>query len=60
MIALLAIVVLGGLGRLLSMSQLSLPDDPSGVAIVFVGLLAEVVISPIMLWWLVAKHRPAG
>lgn len=57
MMALLAIVVLGGLGRILSISQYGLPDHPMGVTLISLGLLAEVVISPIMLWWLVARHQ---
>lgn len=59
MIALLAIVVLGGLGRLLSIYQYGLPDDSMGVTLIFAGLLAEVIISPVMLWWLIVRHRSA-
>jgi hypothetical protein len=49
MITLLAIIILGGLGRVLSIWQYDLPDHPLGMTLVFLGLLAEVIISPIML-----------
>lgn len=58
MIALLCIVILGGLGRVLSIWQYGLPDHPMGITLIFLGLLAEVIISPVMLWWLVTRHRP--
>ncbi|MEL7180056.1 MAG: DUF4345 domain-containing protein [Pseudomonadota bacterium] len=57
MIALLGMVILGGLGRILSIVQYGLPDHPMGVTLIFLGLLAEVVASPIMLWWLLTRHR---
>ncbi|MGV6804436.1 MAG: DUF4345 domain-containing protein [Ruegeria sp.] len=60
MIALLGIIILGGLGRILSIWQYGLPDHPLGLTLVFLGLLAEVVISPLMLWWLIARHRVGG
>jgi len=55
MIALLSIVALGGLGRILSIAQLGMPDHPMGITLVYAGLLAEVVIAPIMIWWLVFR-----
>lgn len=57
MMALLGIVILGGLGRVLSIWQYGLPEHPMGLTIIAAGLLAEVVLSPIMLWWLIARHR---
>lgn len=60
MIALLGIIILGGFGRLLSLWQYGLPDHPMGITLIFLGLLAEVVISPIMLWWLTMRHRSDG
>lgn len=57
MIALLSIIILGGLGRVLSIWQYGLPDHPMGITLIFLGLLAEVVMSPIMLWWLLTRHR---
>lgn len=60
MIALLAIIVLSGLGRILSIFQYGLPDNSRGIALIFVGLLAEVIISPVLLWWLLARHRSAS
>lgn len=57
MIALLSIVILGGLGRLLSIWQYGVPDHATGQALIVLGLLAEIAISPIMLWWLLVRHR---
>ena len=57
MIALLGIVSIGGLGRILSIYQYGLPDNSMGTALIFFGLFAEVIVSPIMLWWLVSRHR---
>lgn len=59
MIALLSIVVLGGGGRILSILQYGLPESSAGIGLISVGLLAEVVASPIILWWLIARHRSA-
>ena len=58
--SLLGMVILGGLGRILSIWRYRLPDHPLGLTLVFLGLLAEVVISPVMLWWLTARHRAAA
>lgn len=58
MIALLSIVILGGLGRVLSIWQYGLPDHPMGITLTFLGLLAEVIISSVMLWWLMTRYRP--
>ncbi|MCY4335615.1 MAG: DUF4345 domain-containing protein [Litoreibacter sp.] len=60
MIALLGMVILGGLGRILSIWQYGLPDHSMGVTLIFLGLLAEVIISPIMLWWLASWYRTSG
>lgn len=57
MIALLGIIVLGGLGRILSIWEHGFPSHGLGVFLIILGLLAELVISPIMLWWLVIRHR---
>jgi len=56
MITLLAVVVLGGIGRIVSIVQYGMPENTSAVYLVVAGLLAEVVISPILLWWLLARH----
>jgi len=60
MIALLGIIAVGGLGRILSIIQYGLPDHLMGLTLIGLGLLAEVVISPIMLWWLTTRHRSVG
>lgn len=57
MIALLSIVIVGGLGRVLSIWQYGLPDHPLGLTLIFLGLLAEVIISPVLLWWLMTRHQ---
>jgi len=57
LIALLAIVVLGGIGRVISIAQYGMPEHPMGSTLVIAGLLAEVVISPILLWWLMTRHN---
>ncbi|MEM6499089.1 MAG: DUF4345 domain-containing protein [Pseudomonadota bacterium] len=55
MIALLSVVALGGLGRVLSIFQYGMPEAPLGFALVCAGLLSELIIAPIMLWWLVFR-----
>lgn len=57
MIALLSIVILGGIGRIMTIVQHGFPDHPGGLGLVVAGLIAEVVVSPIMLWWLTMRHR---
>jgi len=57
MIALLSIVIIGGIGRLISLTQYGMPDHPSAMGLVIAGLLAELVISPIMVWWLYARYK---
>ena len=57
MIALLFIVALGGLGRVLSIAQFGMPGHSMGLALVCAGLLAEIVVSPIMIWWLLGRHK---
>jgi len=59
LIALLCIVVLGGIGRIISIFQYGMPEHPSGLSLVLVGLLAEVVISPIMIGWLLLRNAKA-
>lgn len=59
MAALLGIIILGGLGRVISIAQLGLPEHPGALALVGAGLLAELVISPVMLWWLMMRYRRA-
>jgi len=59
MIVLLSMVVLGGIGRIISIIQYGIPDNTSATGLVLVGLLAEVVVSPILLWWLLARHKTA-
>jgi len=57
LIALLSVVVIGGLGRVLSIVQLGMPENSSGYALVIVGLIAELVISPILIAWLLFKYQ---
>ena len=55
MIALLSVAALGGLGRILSIVQYGMPEAPTGYLLVCAGLLAEVVIAPVMVWWLAVR-----
>lgn len=55
MIALLSVIALGGLGRILSILLLGMPEAPTGIALICAGLLSELIIAPIMLWWLVFR-----
>lgn len=57
MMALLGVVILGGIGRLLTIAQLGLPEAPIGLAMVSAGLFAELLLSPLLLAWLAFKHR---
>jgi len=56
MITLLGVVVLGGIGRVISIAQYGMPEHSMGAGLVVLGLLAELVISPIMIWWLLSRH----
>lgn len=60
MMALLGIVILGGIGRVMTIIQHGLPEHPGGLALVGAGLLAEVVVSPVLLWWLAFRHKAQG
>lgn len=57
MIALLSIVVLGGVGRIISIVQYGMPDSSAATGLVSVGLLAEVAVSPILRWRLQTRHK---
>jgi len=59
MIALLSIVVIGGLGRVLSIVQFGMPEDSAGFTLVIMGLIAEIVMSPLLIGWLIIKHKSA-
>jgi len=59
MIALLMIVILGGIGRIISIVQYGIPEHPSAVGLVTSGLIAELIVTPVLLWWLLARHKPA-
>ncbi len=59
MVTLLGIIILGGLARVLSILQYGMPDHPVGLTLVLLGLLSELIISPILLWWLVSRHKAA-
>jgi len=52
LLLLLGIVVLGGVARLISMSQLGMPEASNGKMLVYVGLFAELVVAPILMVWL--------
>ena len=57
MLLLLSIVVLGGCARLVSIWDVGLPVQTGGQIAVIVGLVAELLVSPILIWWL-AKRPP--
>jgi len=57
MIALLFIVVLGGTGRIISIIQYGMPQHPAGIGLVSAGLIAEVIVTPVLLWWLIGRHK---
>ncbi|MBX2885591.1 MAG: DUF4345 domain-containing protein [Granulosicoccus sp.] len=57
MIALLFVVVLGGVGRIISIVQYGLPDQPAASGLVLAGLIAELLVTPILLWWLLCRHH---
>jgi len=57
MIALLFIVLLGGFGRIISIIQYGMPQHPSGLGLVTAGLIAEVIVTPALLWWLIGRHK---
>lgn len=57
MVALLSIVVIGGIGRLISLVQYGMPENPEAMGLVIAGLLAELLISPIMIGWLLLRAK---
>ena len=57
MLLLLGIVVLGGCARLVSIVDVGLPSQTGGQIAVIVGLVAELLVSPVLIWWLV-KQAP--
>jgi len=55
---LLAIVVLGGIARLISMAQFGLPDPGLGRLIICAGLFAELIMAPFLMIWLSRMKLP--
>lgn len=53
LLLLFAIVVLGGFARLLSLQQVGWPTAEQGISLINVGLIAELVVTPLMAVWLV-------
>ena len=47
----LAIVFLGGLGRLATVLQFGLPDAAVGIGFVYVAIGVELIGVPLLLWW---------
>lgn len=53
LLLLFGIVVLGGLARLASIYQVGWPDAESAISLINVGLVAELIITPVLAVWLV-------
>lgn len=51
------IVILGGVGRLISVVQFGLPAAPTGAAFVIGAIVIELVLMPLLLVWL--RRLPA-
>ena len=49
---LFAIIILGGVARLLSIAQVGWPASEAGLNLVHAGLFAELVVVPLMMIWL--------
>jgi len=53
---LMAIIALGGIGRLISIAQNGMPDHMVGFSLVCVGLVAELLVAPILIIFLNKKN----
>ena len=58
MIALLGVIIIGGLGRVMSLVQFGLSDQQPAGAITIVGLVIELLVCPLMIAWLIARKKP--
>lgn len=52
MMALFAVLFIGGIGRLLSIWQVGLTDHAVGLPITILGLVIELIVGPLMALWL--------
>lgn len=57
MMALFAVLFIGGVGRVLSIVQVGLTDHPIGMPITVLGLIIELIVGPLMAFWLM-RWRP--
>ncbi len=60
MLTLMGIVFLGGIGRIISIMQHGMPDNPIGSAVITVGLIVEIGLMPLLAWWLACHHNKAN
>lgn len=49
MLALLGIIILGGFARIISIVQYGYPTDSTGATMVAVGLIAELIVVPVLM-----------
>lgn len=56
MLALMAIIALGGIGRIISILQYGMPEHPLGYGLVTVGLIVELALVPALMFWLSRKQ----
>lgn len=51
LLLLLGIVVFGGIARLISLAEYGFPQNGIGTLLVWLGLVAELLIAPILIWF---------
>lgn len=57
LLSLMAIVFLGGVGRILSIANLGMPSAPGASNMIIVGLIVEIGMMPVLSWWLYTKVK---
>lgn len=60
LLALFGIVFLGGIGRIMSVVEFGMPETSSGVGLVVSGVIVEIVVIPVMAWWLAFRFNKAA
>ena len=57
MIVLLWVIFIGGIGRVLSIMSVGVPDHPVGSIIIYLGMFVELILCPIMAVWLARQKN---
>lgn len=60
MLVLFGIVLLGGIGRIISIVQYGMPENSAGAGLIIIGLIVEIGLMPFLAWWLTYRFNKAS